>query len=65
MRERTPGRGDSGGASRFFYTPKLTESESKETKGRWPANVILDDTAAAILDQQSGESRSPKPYADS
>jgi hypothetical protein len=26
------------------------------TKGRWPANVILDATAAAQLDQQSGES---------
>ena len=29
------------------------------TKGRWPANVILDDTAAALLDQQSGFSTSP------
>jgi len=26
------------------------------TKGRWPANVILDATAAAQLDQQSGKS---------
>jgi site-specific DNA-methyltransferase (adenine-specific) len=28
-------------------------------RGRWPANVILDPDAAAILDQQSGESTSP------
>ncbi len=27
-----------------------------EGKGRWPANVILDDTAAALLDEQSGVS---------
>jgi hypothetical protein len=29
--------------------------ETGSTKGRWPANVILDPDAAAILDQQSGE----------
>src|SRR5271157_4166979 len=27
--------------------------------GRWPANIILDDVAAALLDEQSGVSRSP------
>jgi site-specific DNA-methyltransferase (adenine-specific) len=27
-------------------------------KGRWPANVILDGEAAAMLDEQSGESKS-------
>lgn len=26
--------------------------------GRWPANVVLDEEAAAMLDEQSGESRS-------
>lgn len=28
-------------------------------KGRWPANVLLDDSQAAELDRQSGESKSP------
>jgi len=30
--------------------------------GRWPANVILSPYCAAALDQQSGVTRSPKPY---
>jgi len=33
-----------------------TEIPTYNAKGRWPANVILDTTAAAMLDQQSGES---------
>jgi site-specific DNA-methyltransferase (adenine-specific) len=28
---------------------------TKPASGRWPANVALDDTAAAMLDEQSGE----------
>lgn len=28
------------------------------SKGRWPANVIIDPSQAAVLDQQSGQSRS-------
>jgi DNA modification methylase len=31
------------------------------TSGRWPANVVLDEDAAAMLDAQSGEMRSTKP----
>jgi site-specific DNA-methyltransferase (adenine-specific) len=32
--------------------------------GRWPANILLDEEAAALLDEQSGESKSPnKIYA--
>lgn len=34
------------------------EYESKTTTGRWPANVVLDEYAAAELDQQSGTSTS-------
>lgn len=30
------------------------------TKGRWPANIILDEEAAEQLDQMSGVSKSPK-----
>jgi len=32
------------------------------TQGRWPANVILDEYSAGLLDEQSGISKSPKPY---
>ena len=31
--------------------------EVGESEGRWPANVMLDEAAAAMLDAQSGESR--------
>ena len=31
------------------------EFERGELKGRWPANVVLDQVAAQLLDQQSGE----------
>ena len=30
----------------------------KETKGRWPANVILDEVAAEMLDEQTGNLKS-------
>jgi site-specific DNA-methyltransferase (adenine-specific) len=30
--------------------------------GRWPANILLDEEAAAMLDEQSGVSASPAPY---
>jgi DNA modification methylase len=31
-------------------------------KGRWPANVILDEVTAGLVDEKSGVSKSPKPY---
>jgi site-specific DNA-methyltransferase (adenine-specific) len=43
-------RGDSGGASRFFHTV--------ENKGRYPANLFLDERASVMLDDQSGETKS-------
>lgn len=43
----------SGGASRFFPVFK-SEEETPETKGRFPANVLLDEHAAAEMDEQSG-----------
>ena len=46
---------DSGGASRFFPVFK-SEEETPETKGRFPANVLLDEHAAAEMDEQSGVS---------
>jgi DNA modification methylase len=33
-----------------------------KAEGRWPANLILDEQAAELLDEQSGTSKSPKPY---
>jgi len=33
--------------------------EFSRAEGRWPANVILDETAAEVLDGQSGISKSP------
>lgn len=49
-------------------TFKMAESTDKKragttwenTQGRWPANLILDEEAAAMLDEQSGASNSPK-----
>src|SRR5699024_7587003 len=45
--------GSVGGASRFFPVFK-SEEETPETKGRFPANVLLDEHAAAEMDEQSG-----------
>jgi site-specific DNA-methyltransferase (adenine-specific) len=41
--------------------PKM--GEKLNPPGRWPANVIFDEEAAQILDEQSGERKSPKPNA--
>jgi len=41
-------------------TPK-TPDESRNVKGRWPANVVLDEEAAAMLDAQSGILTSGQP----
>lgn len=35
---------------------------SNNTQGRFPANIILDEYTAELLDQQSGISKSPKAY---
>ena len=51
--EKIAGYEDSGGASRFFPVFK-SEEETPETKGRFPANVLLDEHAAKEMDKQSG-----------
>jgi site-specific DNA-methyltransferase (adenine-specific) len=33
---------------------RLAPGEFKQPEGRWPANVILDEEAGALLDEQSG-----------
>lgn len=35
----------------------LEETKPVHTQGRWPANVILDEVSAGLLDEQSGVSR--------
>lgn len=35
---------------------------SSAPSGRWPANVILDEDQAEVLDRQSGVTKSPAPY---
>jgi hypothetical protein len=49
---------------------KPKDIETKEVQGRWPANVILDEVSAGLLDEQSGHQkdgrtiiRNPEPGA--
>jgi DNA modification methylase len=42
-----------------------TEATGTAPEGRWPANVALDEAAAAMLDAQSGERKSPSTYTRS
>lgn len=37
-----------------------SRSNGLTTEGRWPANVVLDEEAAAVLDEQAGERKSGK-----
>jgi DNA modification methylase len=46
------------------YGEPSASADFDATKGRWPANVALDDTQAAALDQMSGELTSGKAGAD-
>ena len=50
---------DGGGNSVGVYGDGLHGSRNlgKFDQGRWPANVVLDETQAEALDEQSGESR--------
>lgn len=41
-----------------FQTGEGRNGERSHATGRWPANVILDEDAAAMLDAQSGERKS-------
>lgn len=42
-----------------------TEATGPVPAGRWPANVILDEEAGRLLDEQSGELTGAKPYVRS
>jgi len=52
-----------GGAALNMSAAGMPVADGRVASGRWPANVVLDDTQAAALDQQSGEgvSRVGKP----
>ena len=65
--------GDSGGTKRSHQSPYSKKPDGSEdrtdwartghsvetiNKGRWPSNVIVDEFAAKVLDQQSGRSKS-------
>lgn len=43
--------------NRFTVTPisKHRETDGRNTVGRWPANVVLDEEAAGLVDEQTGD----------
>lgn len=47
-----------GGNSLLESQTQHTSSKDGDPKGRWPANLLLDEEAAAMLDGQSGELKS-------
>lgn len=49
------------GAENWRYKRDGGAGEFEQPSGRWPANVILDEEAAAILDEQTGKLNSGKP----
>jgi site-specific DNA-methyltransferase (adenine-specific) len=51
-----------GNKDREAWRMNTSESEGRIATGRWPANVILDEEAATIVDEQSGQTKSPKTY---
>jgi site-specific DNA-methyltransferase (adenine-specific) len=51
-----PGKKSRGGI--LNVTDEAREARPDNPSGRWPANVILDDSQAAELDEQSGASQS-------
>lgn len=47
-----------GQESQLVYGDGLNGGEKQQINaGRWPANILLDEAAAALLDEQSGESK--------
>ena len=54
-----PAHGNRLGAPGTAEASRGTQGHPKTYEGRWPANVILDESQAAELDKQSGWSKSP------
>jgi DNA modification methylase len=42
--------------------PNADKQKETTVQGRWPANVILDEYSAELLDEQSGTTKSPSTY---
>jgi hypothetical protein len=62
-RVNLPAGNKPGGASLNMSAKGMPEDVGATTAlGRWPANVLLDDSQAAALDEQSGTTRSPSAY---
>jgi hypothetical protein len=53
-------RGKDNGRDGAVYVMRGNRGEYKQPKGRWPKNVIMDEESAAMVDAQSGFSKSPK-----
>jgi site-specific DNA-methyltransferase (adenine-specific) len=53
MESATRGASNGGQQGGFNYSSEATPSE---VQGRWPANLILDEYTAELLDEQSGQS---------
>jgi DNA modification methylase len=51
-------RGDNYQQGKESYSERGTVEREIVDKGRWPANVILDEYSAGLLDEQSGVSKS-------
>jgi site-specific DNA-methyltransferase (adenine-specific) len=60
--DKTPAPTSRGDSSPWFTTTG-DNLGGDDSKGRWPANVILDAEAGAALDEQSGVWRSHRPGA--
>jgi site-specific DNA-methyltransferase (adenine-specific) len=59
--EPVPGGGKSRrGFGGVYGDGEAAANAAPHTDGRWPANVCLDEEAARLLDEQSGESKSTK-----
>lgn len=59
-----PNFGVKKGITYGFGTGAGRNGEMSQALGRWPANILLDEAAAAMLDEQSGVSKSPAPYGE-
>lgn len=55
-------RGDNYQQGKEAYSERGTVERVVKDQGRWPSNVMLDEVTAALVDEQSGVSQSPKAY---
>jgi site-specific DNA-methyltransferase (adenine-specific) len=54
------GKSDSKYGGGKGFAPEGYQESSPSPLGRWPANLLLDEEAAGMLDEQSGMSKSPE-----